>query len=58
MRRRTIAALWYTPRMFGKREHRSERPAVWDYSNPTAQKRVRLRILLRAPRTRRPAKKK
>jgi hypothetical protein len=25
------------------KEHRSERPPIWDYSNPTAQKRVSLR---------------
>ena len=25
------------------KEHRSERPAIWDYSNPKAQKRVSLR---------------
>jgi hypothetical protein len=25
------------------KEHRSERPAVWDYSNPKAEKRVSLR---------------
>ena len=29
--------------MFGQKEHRSERPAVWDYSNPKAEKRVSLR---------------
>jgi hypothetical protein len=31
------------------KEHRSERPAVWDYSNPTAEKRVSLRHVLRSP---------
>jgi len=51
-------ALWYTPPVFGKREHRSERPAVWDYANPTAPKRVSLRRLLRAPGVRNAAKKK
>jgi hypothetical protein len=25
------------------KEHRSERPAIWDYSNPRAEKRVSLR---------------
>lgn len=25
------------------KDHRSERPAVWDYSNPRAEKRVSLR---------------
>jgi len=25
------------------KEHRSERPAIWDYSNPKAEKRVSLR---------------
>jgi hypothetical protein len=39
--------------MFMK-EHRSERPAVWDYSNPKAEKRVSLRRRLRA----KPPKKK
>ncbi|HEX7902034.1 MAG TPA: hypothetical protein VF950_30015 [Planctomycetota bacterium] len=40
--------------MFGRREHRSERPAVWDYANPREEKRVSLRRRLRA----RPVKKK
>jgi hypothetical protein len=30
------------------KEHRSERPAVWDYANPRAEKRVRLRKRLAA----------
>jgi hypothetical protein len=30
------------------KEHRSERPAVWDYSNPKAEKRVSLRKRLAA----------
>lgn len=30
------------------KEHRSERPSVWDYANPTAEKRVSLRKRLRA----------
>ena len=34
--------------MFGHKEHRSERPAVWDYSNPKAEKRVSLRRRLAA----------
>ncbi|HYE98751.1 MAG TPA: hypothetical protein VEJ18_07555 [Planctomycetota bacterium] len=34
--------------MIGQREHRSERPAVWDYANPRAEKRVPLRRRLRA----------
>ena len=25
------------------KEHRSERPAIWDYANPRAEKRVSLR---------------
>jgi hypothetical protein len=25
------------------KDHRSERPAIWDYSNPRAQKRISLR---------------
>jgi hypothetical protein len=25
------------------KEHRSERPSIWDYSNPRAEKRVSLR---------------
>jgi hypothetical protein len=40
--------------MHGQKEHRSERPAVWDYSNPKAEKRVSLRRRLRA----KPARKK
>ncbi len=31
------------------KEHRSERPAIWDYSNPRAEKRVSLRKRLAAP---------
>lgn len=34
--------------MFGRREHRSERPSVWDYANPKAEKRVSLRRRLAA----------
>jgi len=30
------------------KEHRSERPAVWDYSNPKAEKRISLRKRLAA----------
>ena len=48
----------YWPPMFGQKEHRSDRPAVWDYSNPTAQKRVSLRRLLRAGRKVRKATRK
>ncbi|HLF94821.1 MAG TPA: hypothetical protein VJB14_15250 [Planctomycetota bacterium] len=44
--------------MFGQKEHRSDRPAVWDYSNPTAQKRVSLRRLLRSGRKARKATRK
>lgn len=33
----------YSRLMFGQKEHRSERPAVWDYANPKAEKRVSLR---------------
>ncbi len=33
-----------------EREHRSERPAVWDYSNPKAERRVSLRRRLRSGR--------
>lgn len=36
----------------GTREHRSDRPAVWDYSNPVAEKREPLRKRLRARRPR------
>jgi len=51
--------LLYWRAMFGQKEHRSDRPAVWDYSNPTAQKRVSLRRLLRArPKPRKAAKKR
>jgi hypothetical protein len=39
--------------MIGSREHRSERPAVWDYSNPVAEKREPLRNRLRARRRKR-----
>ena len=28
------------------KEHRSERPAVWDYANPREEKRVSLRVKL------------
>jgi hypothetical protein len=31
------------------KEHRSERPAIWDYSNPREEKRVSLRKRLAAP---------
>ena len=31
------------------KEHRSERPAMWDYANPRAEKRVSLRKRLAEP---------
>ena len=31
------------------KEHRSERPAIWDYANPRAEKRVSLRKRLADP---------
>jgi hypothetical protein len=39
------------------KEHRSERPAVWDYANPREEKRVSLRIRL-ASETAAPRKKR
>ena len=44
--------------MIGQREHRSERPAVWDYANPKAEKRVPLRRKLRSKPPRRTRVKK
>jgi hypothetical protein len=46
------------PLPFGYKEHRSERPAVWDYANPTAEKRVSLRKRLAIKLPRKPGKKK
>ena len=40
------------------KEHRSERPAIWDYSNPKAEKRDSLRKRLAVPRARKGRKKK
>ena len=40
------------------KEHRSERPAVWDYANPRAEKRVSLRKKLAAPVSVRKGRKK
>jgi len=37
------------PFMSWMKEHRSERPAIWDYSNPRAEKRVSLRKRLAEP---------
>ncbi|HXG60754.1 MAG TPA: hypothetical protein VNO22_05250 [Planctomycetota bacterium] len=39
--------------MIPRREHRSERPAVWDYANPREEKRIPLRRRLRARPARR-----
>jgi hypothetical protein len=40
------------------KEHRSERPAVWDYSNPRAEKRASLRKRLAVKSAPRKDKKK
>lgn len=40
------------------KEHRSERPAIWDYSNPKAEKRISLRKRLAAKPPPRKGKKK
>lgn len=40
------------------KDHRSERPAVWDYSNPKAEKRVSLRKQLAEKAPRKVRKKK
>jgi hypothetical protein len=40
------------------KEHRSERPAVWDYANPRAEKRVSLRQRLAAKAPPRKGRKK
>lgn len=40
------------------KEHRSERPAVWDYSNPKAEKRISLRKRLAAKTAPRKDRKK
>jgi len=41
------------------KEHRSERPAIWDYSNPRAEKPVSLRQrLAEKPAPRKGRKKK
>jgi len=40
------------------KEHRSERPAVWDYSNPREEKRVSLRKRLAEKAPRKGRKKK
>ena len=37
------------------KEHRSERPAVWDYANPRAEKRVSLRRKLASGKAKDPA---
>ena len=40
------------------KEHRSERPAIWDYANPRAEKRVSLRQKLASGKKAAPAKGK
>jgi len=40
------------------KEHRSERPAIWDYSNPRAEKRVSLRKRLASRKKAAPPKGK
>jgi len=40
------------------KEHRSERPAVWDYANPRAEKRVSLRKKLASGKKASPPKGK
>jgi hypothetical protein len=40
------------------KEHRSERPAVWDYANPRAEKPVSLRKKLASGKKPGPAKGK
>lgn len=40
------------------KEHRSERPAIWDYANPRAEKRISLRKKLASGKKTAPVKGK